>query len=173
MWIVIAVVALLVIVLGIAAARPNEFRIQRTARINAAQDRIFPNIADFHRWGTWSPWEKMDPTMAKTHSGAASGRGAVYEWEGNSRVGKGRMEILEATAPSSVTVKLDFLKPFEAHNTAEFRLEPKGDATDVTWAMYGRSPYMIKVMGVFFSMDKMVGKDFETGLANLKEVAER
>ncbi len=170
--IIVIVALLLLAVLGVAATRPNEFRVQRTTRINAAPDRILPNIADFHRWEAWSPYEKLDAAMVKTHSGTASGPGAVYEWEGNSKVGKGRMEILEA-APRKVTVKLDFMRPFEAHNTAEFRLDPVDDATDVTWAMYGPSPYMIKVMGVFFNMDKLVGKDFETGLANLKQVAER
>jgi hypothetical protein len=173
MWVAIAVVALLVVVLGIAAAKPNEFRIQRTARINAAPDRIFPNIADFHRWADWSPYEKMDTAMSKTHSGAASGPGSIYEWEGNNKVGKGRMEILEASAPTKVTVKLDFMKPFVAHNTAEFRLEPQGASTDVTWAMYGARPYVVKVMSIFFNMDELVGKDFESGLANLKTVAER
>ena len=171
--IALVVIALLIMVLGIAAARPHEFRVQRTTRINAAPGRIFPNIADFHRWAAWSPYEKLDATMSKTHSGAASGPGAIYEWEGNNKVGKGRMEIMDASAPTSVRVKLDFMKPFVAHNTAEFRLEQKGDATDVTWAMYGPSPYVTKVMSVFFNMDKMIGKDFESGLANLKALAER
>jgi hypothetical protein len=173
MWIALVLVALLVVVLGIAAAKPNTFRIQRTTRINAAPDRIYPNIADFRRWEAWSPYEKLDAAMTKTHSGAANGPGAIYEWDGNDKVGKGRMEIMEASAPRKVTVKLDFMKPFVAHNTAEFSLEPTGGSTDVTWAMYGPSPYVTKVMSVFINLDKMVGKDFESGLANLKALAER
>ena len=171
--IALVVVALLVVVLGIAAAKPNDFRVERTTRINAAPARVFPYIADFHRWADWSPYEKLDATMTKAHSGAASGPGAIYEWEGNSKVGKGRMEIMEASAPTKVTVKLNFMKPFVSHNVAEFRLEPRGGATDVTWSMHGPSPFVTKVMGVFLNMDKLIGKDFESGLANLKTLAER
>ncbi len=165
---VVAVAALLII----AALKPGAFRIQRSAIIKAPPDKIYPHINDFHNWGSWSPWEKLDPALKRTYSGAASGRGAVYEWEGNKQVGKGRMEIIQATPSSKIEIKLDFLKPFEAHNTAEFSLEPQGDATNVSWAMHGRQPFLIKVMSLFFSMDKMVGKDFEAGLANLKTITE-
>jgi hypothetical protein len=159
-------------VLGFAATKPGEFRLRRTHRINTAPAKIFPFINDFRRWEAWSPWEKLDPALKRTHSGAASGKGAVYEWEGNGKAGKGRMEIVDSAAPGKLTIKIDFIKPFEAHNTVEFMLEPKANATDVTWSMFGPNPYMMKVMGVFVDMDKMVGKDFETGLANLKAVAE-
>jgi hypothetical protein len=115
----------------------------------------------------------MDPSMKRTFNGPANGKGSVYEWEGNSKVGQGRMEITDASAPSQVTIKLDFIKPFEGHNVAEFVLEPKGDSTNVTWTMRGPSPYIAKLMSVFFSMDSMIGKDFEAGLANLKAAAER
>jgi hypothetical protein len=111
--------------------------------------------------------------MKRTHSGAANAKGAVYAWEGNAKVGSGRMEITESSPPSKVTIKLDFTEPFEAHNIAEYTLEAKGDSTNITWAMYGPSPFISKVIQVFFSMDAMVGPDFETGLANLKSVAER
>lgn len=111
--------------------------------------------------------------MKRIHSGAANGKGAVYEWEGNKEIGKGRMEITESSPPSRVIIKLDFVKPFKAHNILEFTLEPKGGSTDVTWAMHGPSPYISKLMGIFINMDSMVGKDFETGLANLKTVAEK
>ena len=171
--IVIAVIVLIGLVLVLAAARPNEFAVERTTRIDAPPARIYPHIADFHRWAEWSPFERLDPAMKKSHSGAASGPGSVYEWEGNNKVGQGRMEILDATPPSSVTVKLDFLKPFEAHNTAKFTLVPAGSSTDVTWRMFGPSPFVTKVMGVFYNMEKMVGKDFERGLSSLKSVAER
>jgi carbon monoxide dehydrogenase subunit G len=170
--IAIAVVVLVAAVLIFAATRPDNFRVQRTTSIKAPPEKIFALINDLHRWGSWSPWEKMDPEMKRTYSGAASGNGAVYAWQGNSKVGEGRMEISDTSPPSKVTIKLDFIKPFEAHNTAEFTLEPKGDSTTVTWTMYGPSPYMAKVIGVFNSMDSMIGKDFETGLANLKTVAE-
>ncbi len=169
---IVVVIVLIGLVLAIAQSRPNEFTVQRTVRIAAPPERIYPDIVDFHRWPGWSPWERMDPAMRKTYTGAASGRGAVYEWAGNSKVGQGRMEITDASAPTSVTVKLDFMKPFEAHNTAKFTLVPAGGPTDVTWSMSGSSPLMIKLMGVFFNMDKLVGKDFERGLASLKTLAE-
>ena len=171
--IALVVLVLIGIVLALAASKPNEFVVQRTARMRATPDRIFPHIADFHRWAAWSPYERLDPAMRKTHSGAASGPGAVYEWEGNSKVGKGRMEVMQATPPTRATVKLDFEKPFVAHNTATFALVPAGDGTDVTWAMHGTSPMMMRVMGVFMNMDNLIGRDFETGLANLKANAER
>ena len=171
--IAVVVVVLLAALLVYAATKPDTFRVQRATSIKAPPEKIFPLINDFHSWGSWSPWEKKDPAMKRTHSGAPSGKGAVYEWEGNSQVGKGSMEITESSKPSRVTIKLDFIKPFEAHNIAEFTLEPKGDSTNVTWAMHGRTPYFAKVVHVFFNMDRMVGKDFETGLANMKAVAEK
>jgi uncharacterized protein YndB with AHSA1/START domain len=171
--IAIIVVVLLAALLGFAATRPDTFRVQRATSIKAPPEKIFALINDFHSWGSWSPWEKMDPTMKRTHSGAANGKGAVYEWEGNNKVGKGRMEIMDTSPPSKVTIKLDFVKPFEGHNIAEFTLEAKGDSTNVTWAMYGPNPYIAKLIHMFFNMDNMIGKDFETGLANLKTVAEK
>jgi len=170
--IVIVVIVLVAAVLAIAMTRPDSFRVERKTSIKSAPDKIFPLIDDFHNWSSWSPWERMDPAMRRTHSGAASGKGAVYEWEGNSKVGQGRMEILEAS-PSKVIIKLDFLKPFEGHNVAEFTFEPQSDSTSVTWAMYGPAPFFSKVMQVFMSMDKMIGKDFDSGLANLKAIAEK
>ncbi|PYQ56040.1 MAG: polyketide cyclase [Acidobacteria bacterium] len=167
----IAIVVLIAAVLAFAATKPDSFRVQRTASIQAPPERILPLISDLHAWSAWNPFEK-DPAMKKTYSGAASGRGAVYEWDGNSQVGAGRMEILDVT-PEKVTIKLDFLRPFEGHNTAELTLAPRGNATDVTWAMYGPNRYLSKVMSVFMNMDTMIGKEFETGLANLKGIAEK
>jgi uncharacterized protein YndB with AHSA1/START domain len=167
------IIILLGVVLGIAASKPNEFTVRRTTRIRATPDKIFPLLNDFRNWAAWSPWEKMDPTMTKTFSGASSGKGAVYEWEGNSKVGKGRMEIVDAAVPRNVAIKLDFERPFRANNMAEFTLEPQGDSTDATWSMRGGSAFMMKVMSVFMNMDKMIGRDFEAGLANLKANAER
>jgi uncharacterized protein YndB with AHSA1/START domain len=172
----IIVAVVLVAVAGIlvyAATKPNDFRVQRSVSIKAPPDKIYALIVDLHGWAAWSPYEKKDPAMKRTFSGAASGKGAVYEWDGDKNVGAGRMEIVGAAAPSKVTIKLDFLKPFEGHNTAEFTMVPSGDTTTVTWAMYGPSPYMMKVMGTFMNMDRMIGDDFAIGLANLKAIAEK
>lgn len=165
------VIVLVALVLGLAATKPDTFQVRRSASIQAAPEKVVGLIDDFHQWGSWSPWEKLDPGMKKTYSGANAGKGAAYAWEGNSKVGAGRMEILDASA-SKVTIQLDFLKPFETHNVAEFTVEPQGGATQVNWVMRGPSPFMSKVMQVFVSMDGMIGKDFETGLGNMKSVAE-
>jgi uncharacterized protein YndB with AHSA1/START domain len=172
---IVAVVLLVAIaaILVLAAMKPDTFRITRAITVKAPPEKIFPLIADFRAWSAWSPWEKRDPALKRSYGGSASGKGAVYEWEGNSKVGKGRMEIIDAPPPSRLAIKLDFLKPFEAHNTAEFTLTPRENTTDVTWAMHGPNLFIGKVMSLFVSMDRMVGKDFETGLANLKAEAER
>jgi hypothetical protein len=167
--IVVAVAA----VLALAATKPDTFQVERSVSINASPEKIFPLIDDLHNWTAWSPWETKDPLMKRTYSGAARGKGAAYAWEGNKDVGMGRMEIAEASPTSKVTINLDFVKPFEAHNVVDFTLEPKGGTTNVTWAMQGPSPFFSKVLHVFLSMDKMVGKDFEAGLANLKAAAEK
>ena len=159
-------------VLGFAATKPDFFRVQRSASIKAPPEKIAAVLADFHGWDAWSPWEKMDPAMKRSYSGAPKGKGAVYAWEGNGKVGQGRMEITDA-APARVAMNLDFVKPFEAHNKVEFLLAPKGDATEVSWSMVGPVPYFAKVLHVFVDMDRMVGGQFEAGLANLKAVAEK
>jgi uncharacterized protein YndB with AHSA1/START domain len=168
----IVIVVLIAAVLILAATGPDTFRVQRAASIKAPPERIFSLINDFHRWDAWSPWEKKDPAMKRTFGAATSGKGAVYAWDGNKDVGQGRMEIAESAPPSRVAIKLDFVKPFEAHNLVEFRLQPNGDATDVTWTMQGDTPYFAKIIHLFIDMDRMVGKDFESGLANLKAAAE-
>ena len=170
--IALVVVVLVAGVLAYAATRPDSLHVQRAASIKAPPEKIVALISDFHSWTAWSPYEKVDPAMKRTYSGAASGKGAVYEWEGNSQVGQGRMEITE-TSPSRVTIKLDFVKPLEGHNIAAFTLIPQGDATNVAWTMDGPTPYIGKVIGVFVDMDHMIGKDFETGLANMKAIAEK
>jgi uncharacterized protein YndB with AHSA1/START domain len=152
---------------------PDTFRVQRSTSIKAPPEKIFPLINDLRGWGAWSPYEKRDPAMKRAYSGAATGKGAVYEWDGNKNVGKGRMEITDTAPPSRIAIKLDFFEPFEAHNTAEFTMDGKGDSTSVTWAMYGPANYISKLMGVFFNMDKMIGRDFEAGLANLKAIYEK
>ncbi|APV50271.1 polyketide cyclase [Betaproteobacteria bacterium GR16-43] len=164
----VAIIAIVVI----AALQPDTFRIERSIAIKAPPEKVQAQIADFHAWGAWSPWEKKDPAMKRTFGGPERGKGATYAWEGNKDVGSGRMEILVAD-PQKVAIKLEFLKPFEATNTAEFTLVPQGDTTTVTWAMFGPSNFIQKVMCLFMSMDKMVGPDFEAGLAALKASAEK
>ncbi|MDO9560760.1 MAG: SRPBCC family protein [Bradyrhizobium sp.] len=169
----VVLAAAIAIVLILALTRPNTFTIQRAAIVSAPPEKVFPLINDFRQWGGWSPWEHKDPAMKRTYSGAVRGKGAVYAWEGDKNVGKGRMEILDAAAPSKIVIKLDFLAPFEAHNTAEFTMLPHDDGTRVIWQMHGPAPFMAKVMRVFINIDKMVGKDFEAGLGNLKRLAEK
>ena len=171
--IAIVLVVAVAIILILAATKPDGFSVQRVITVQAPPERIFPFINDFHQWGSWSPYENKDPAMKRSYSGAASGTSAVYAWEGNKNVGSCRMEILDASAPSKIVIKLDFFTPFEGHNTAEFTMLPQGDATNVTWLMHGPLPFMGKIMHVFINMDRMVGKDFEIGLANLKRLAER
>ena len=172
---IIAILIALVVlgILVLAANKPDIFRVQRSTAIKAPPEKIFAFINDFNRWSAWSPWEKKDPAMKRTFGATTSGKGATYAWEGNKEVGQGRMEIAESLPSSKVALKLDFVKPFEAHNQVEFTLEPKGDATSVTWNMQGPTPYFAKIVHVFMDMDKLVGKDFEAGLANLKAVAEK
>src|SRR5471032_2810715 len=169
-------VALLVIVLAIvallayASTRPPTFRYERSTRIAAPMLQVAEQIDDFHAWQKWSPWENIDPTLQRTFSGADAGVGAVYEWTGTGKAGTGRMEITEMRAGPElglISIKLDFLKPWKASNTAEFTMTPTDAGTDLNWAMFGPSPFMSKLMGVFMDFDKMVGKDFETGLAAL------
>jgi uncharacterized protein YndB with AHSA1/START domain len=171
--IIIAAIAAVIIaaVLIIAANKPDTFRVQRSTSIKAPPEKIFPLINDLHSHTLWSPFEK-DPAMKRTHSGAPQGKGAIYEWAGNRKVGTGRIAIEESTPPSKITMKLDMFTPFEAHNMVEFTLVPSGNSTNVTWAMSGGQPYMAKVVGTFINCDKMVGSQFEEGLAKLKALAE-
>jgi carbon monoxide dehydrogenase subunit G len=155
-------VVLVAAFLVLAATKPDTFRVQRATSIKAPPEKIFALINDLYSWRAWSPYEKKDPAMKRILSAESNGKGAVYEWEGNTDIGKGRMEITDTSPPSKVIIKLNFVKPFEAHNIVEFTLEPNGDSTNVTWAIHGPSPYLSKLMSIFFSMDSMIGKDFET-----------
>ncbi len=176
-------VALLVIVIAVAAvlayanSRPDTFRLERSIRIAAPILQVAEQIDDFRQWQQWSPWEHIDPSLQRKFSGADAGVGAIYEWTGTGKAGAGRMEIVEMRTGSEaglITIKLDFLKPFKASNTAEFLMTPTTDAgTDLTWAMFGPSPFASKLMGVFMDFDKLVGKDFEAGLVALKRNAEQ
>ena len=154
---------------------PKEFRIERSIAVNAPAEKIFPLVTDFHRWPEWSPWENVDPSMKRTYSGAESGQGAEYEWNGNKDVGSGRMKILETVPSQKISIQLDFKAPFEANNFAEFSFVPTAGAaqTTVTWAMYGPQPFLGRVISAYCSMDKMVGGEFEKGLSSLKAIAEK
>ena len=171
--IVVAIAIVIAAILAYAATKPDTFSVQRSARIKAPPETIYAVINDFHRWIEWSPWERLDPSMTRTQSGAPSGTGAVYEWSGNGKVGAGRMEIKESVPASRVGIQLDFIKPFEGHNITEFTLVPQGDATQVTWSMHGPTPFISKLMQVVVNMDTMIGKDFEAGLANLEALTEK
>ena len=170
--IAIAAAAVVAAVLVYASTKPDTFRVQRSTTVSAPPAAVYALIDDFHRWGEWSPFEKLDPAMRRTFDGAPRGVGAVYAWAGNGKAGAGRMEIVEAR-PTRVAIRLDFEKPMRVRNTAEFTLEPAGEATRVTWAMHGPNLFIGKVIGLFVDMDRMVGRDFEAGLAALKAAAER
>lgn len=174
-FIIIGAVLLVAIaaVLIYAAMQPDTFKIARSTTIKAPPEKIYPLMSDFRRGVEWSPYEKKDPNMRRTYSGAASGKGAIYEFEGNGEIGAGRLEITDATPPSKVVLRLDMIKPFQASNVVEYMIAPKGAASEVTWSMQGRQPLLAKVMCLVFNMDKMVGGDFEAGLANLKSVVEK
>lgn len=160
-------------VLVFALTKPDTFRVERSLAVKAPADAIYPLVADFHRWTAWSPYEGRDPAMKRTFGGTAQGKGATYAWDGDNNVGAGHMEIIEANASSKLRIKLDFERPFEGHNAAEFTFVPQGDATLVTWAMSGPAPFLSKVMQVFINMDSMIGKDFEAGLTGLKKLTEK
>lgn len=160
-------------VLIYASTKPDTFHIERTARIKAPPEKLYAYINDLHQWETWSPYAQLDPAMKTQYSGAAAGTGAAYEWQGNSKAGAGRVTITDTAPPNKVAINLDMFKPFKAQNDVLFTLQPNGDATDVTWAMDGRNTLLSKTMSLFFSMDSMVGGQFEEGLANLKALAEK
>ena len=155
-----------------AATRPDTFRVQRTVSIKAAPEQLHPLINDLRQFNTWNPYNKKDPSMTGSYSGPAAGPGAGFNFRGNKDVGKGSFQIVDS-APRQVTMNLDMLEPFEVHNIVEFRLAPQGETTAVTWAMHGPSPFLAKLVGVFLNMDRMIGRDFEAGLADLKARAER
>lgn len=169
---ILIVIAILIVgVVVLAAMQPSAFRIERSAVVRASPEKVFSMINDLHALNTWNPFLKIDPEAKVTYSGPAEGKGAAYAWEG-AKTGSGRMEITDVTAPTKVLARLDFYKPFAANNVAEYTLDGRGGATNVTWAMSGRSAFMHKLMGLFFSMDKMIGKTFEDGLADLKAKVE-
>ena len=170
---VLGFLLIIVVVLAIViATRPATYRVERSTTITAPSDVVYANLVDFHRWGSWSPWEKLDPQMTRSYSGADSGVGAQYAWTGNDKVGEGRMTITEAALDQLVAIRLEFLKPWKSTSTAHFTLATEGDHTKVTWSMDGTHDSMGKAMSLVMNMDKMIGGDFEKGLANLKSVSE-
>jgi len=162
----------LVVVLGVAVAKPDTFRIERKTTVAASPEAVYANIEDFRKWAAWSPWEKLDPKMRKVYGGPQRGTGSTYAWQGNDEVGEGKMTLTGATPARKVDIRLEFLKPFEATNRAEFTLAPAGPGTEVTWAMSGENKFVGKVFAVLVDMDAMLGADFEKGLAGLKRVSE-
>ena len=172
MKVLLVLIALVAVLAAVVASRPSEFRVQRTAVIAAPPAAVFAQVNDFHRWGAWNPWGKLDPTMKQTYEGPASGTGAIYSWAGNDQVGEGRMTILESSPGESVRIKLEFLKPFAATNQADFTFKGEGAQTSVTWTMSGKKNFIQKAFCMFMDMDKMVGGDFEKGLAQMKAVVE-
>jgi uncharacterized protein YndB with AHSA1/START domain len=169
--IVIAVIVAAILIF--AASKPDTFHMQRTRSVHAPPEKIFPFINDFHNWSRWAPQDKEDSTMVRSFSGPASGEGAASEWTSKGGAGKGRMRIIESVPSTKILVKVDFTAPFEAHNINQFVLEPQGSDTIVTWSMQGTNLYVMKLMSIFVNMDRVAGRHFETGLDNLKVIAEQ
>ena len=171
--IIIALVVAVGALLAYTATRPDTFSVQRSASIAAPAERIFPLIANLKAMNTWNPFVQPDPAIKLAYSGPEIGKGAAHTWKGNSKVGEGRIEVTEATAPGRVTMNLVMIKPMKADNAVEFTLRPNGTGTNVTWKMSGRQPFLAKLMNVFIDCDNMVGRQFEKGLASLKVMAEK
>src|SRR5688572_18318897 len=170
--ILLALVIIASLFFVILVGRPDEFKVARSATIAAPPAAVFEQVNDFHKWDNWSPWAKLDPACKNTFSGAVAGKDAGFAWAGNNKVGEGRMTITESQPPQLIRINLEFLKPFKATNTAEFIFKPEGNQTAVTWKMFGKNNFMSKVFGLFVDCEKMVGKDFEKGLASLKSITE-
>jgi hypothetical protein len=164
-----AVLALLLIVI---ALQPATFHVERSTNIAASPEAAFTQVNDFHAWSAWSPWEKLDPSMKRSFDGPSSGAGAKYAWVGNKEVGEGRMTIEKSVPSELVQIKLEFLRPFAATNTATFTFAKAGEGTKATWAMDGNNNFMAKAFHLVMDMDKMIGPDFEKGLAGIKTAAE-
>lgn len=170
--ILIALGVIVVVLLVVVATRPSEFRVARTTTIAAPAPAVFAQVNDFHKWEAWNPWAKLDPAMKQAYEGAPAGIGAMYTWAGNHEVGEGRMTLTESRPSDLIRVRLEFVKPFKATNVAEFTFRPEGDRTAVTWSMTGRNNFMAKALHLVMNMDRMVGGQFEKGLAQMKAVVE-
>ena len=172
MTILLIIIAIVVVLAIFVSTRPSTFRISRSATIAAPPETVFPHVNDLHKWEAWSPWAKLDPDCKMTFEGPAAGNGAAYSWSGNNKVGAGHMLITESRPSELILMKLDFLKPFKATNTTEFTLKPIGSETMVTWTMSGTNNFMVKAVGLFMNCDKMIGGQFEKGLADMKALVE-
>jgi Polyketide cyclase / dehydrase and lipid transport len=169
--ILIAIPAIVVVLGFVIALQSAQLYVTRTATLSAPAPAVFAQVNDFHRWTAWSPWEKIDPALKRSYEGPSVGTGAIYSWIGNKQVGEGRMTILESHPHDFIRIKLEFLKPFAATNTAQFTFRPEGDRTVVTWSMFGEKNFLAKTMGLFMNMDQMIGGQFEQGLAQLESAA--
>jgi hypothetical protein len=174
MWrkILIGLVVVLAVLVVVIVLQPTEFRVERTVTVAAPAPVVFAQVNDFHHWEAWNPWAKIDPAMKQTYEGAPAGVGAAYAWAGNNEVGEGRMTIIESRPGELIRIRLEFLKPFRATSTGEFTFRPAGDQTAVTWSMIGTNNFVAKAVHLFMNMDRMIGGQFETGLARLKAIAE-
>ena len=172
MPILITVAAIIVLFIVIVSMRPNDFRITRSTTINAPPVNVFAQVNDFHNWQPWSPWAKMDPACKNDFEGAPGEVGSQFLWSGNNKVGQGRMTLIETRASELIRIKLEFMKPFKATHTAEFTFQPQGNQTTVTWSMFGKNNFMAKAVTLFMNCDKMIGSQFEQGLAAMKVLAE-
>ncbi|MDH3295220.1 MAG: SRPBCC family protein [Acidimicrobiia bacterium] len=151
---------------------PSSYRVERSTSVSASPSDVFTHLADYRNWGAWSPWDELDPNMTKTYTGEAGEVGSGYHWVGNRKVGEGRMTTSAISEPNNLEIDLQFIKPFKSQSTTMFTVEPQDDGSSVTWSMTGEHTLMSRVMGIFKSMDSMVGPDFEKGLARLKRVCE-
>ena len=172
-WILIGVAVVIAAFAAIVALQPSDFRIERSATMAAPPPAVFAQVNDFQKWQSWSPWEKLDPALRRSYEGPAAGAGAQYAWIGNKDVGEGRMTILESRPGELVRIKLEFFKPFAATNTAEFSFKPQAGGTAVTWSMAGQNNFIARAVCMFMNMDRMVGGQFEQGLAQVKAIVER
>ncbi|MEN9579048.1 MAG: hypothetical protein RJA70_2057 [Pseudomonadota bacterium] len=168
----IGIAAVLVLLVVVIAVQPAKFRVERSITMSAPPEAAFALVNDFHAWGAWSPWDKIDPNLKRSYDGPASGVGAKYAWVGNADVGEGRMAIEQSSSPSQISIKLEFLKPFAATNTTLFTFQQTPEGNKTTWAMEGENGFVSKAFSLVMNMDKMVGSDFEKGLAQLKSAAE-
>jgi hypothetical protein len=170
--ILIAIAVIVIVLVVIVALQPSDFRVARTATISAPAPAVFAQVNDFHKWEAWNPWGKIDPAMKQTYEGASAGSGAIYTWVGNNKVGKGRMTLTESHPSDLIRIRLEFFKPFAGTSIAEFSFKPAGNQTAVTWSMTGENNFMAKAIHLFMNMDKMIGGQFEKGLAQMKSIVE-
>lgn len=171
--ILLALAIIAILLITVTAGQPDEFVLSRSAKFSATPEKIFPHVNDLHKWDDWSPWAKLDPNAKHNFEGASSGAGAIMTWDGNKKIGTGRMTIIASRPSDLVQFKLEFIRPFTNTNIAEFRFLQDGSQTDVKWTMTGKTNTFFKVFGLFMNCDDMAGRDFEKGLASLKSIVEK